>query len=86
MRFSCGVCLSDLGYSAPVIPSGRFDNQRCYRLAMGEHWRTCADLLGARVYRNRLCYQSSSSGFFDAGNWGTLFDRGSLVPGKLVVT
>ena len=64
------MCLGDLGYRAPVISGGCFDSQRYYRLAMGEHWRTCADLLGSRVYHYRLCYQSPSSGFFDAGNWG----------------
>ena len=86
MRFICRVCLGDLGYGAPIIPGGRFDSQRCYRLAMGEYWRTCADLLGSRVHRNRLCYQSSSSGVFDAGIWGALFDRWSIVPGKSMVT
>jgi len=85
-RCGCGVYLCDLGYGAPVIPGGCFDSQHDYRLAMGEHWRTCADLMGSRVYRYRLCYQSPSSGFFDAGNWDPLFDRRSLVPGKLVVT
>ena len=85
MRFSCRVCVGDLGYGAPIIPGGRFDSQRCYRLAMGEHWRTCTDLLGSCVYRYRICYQSSSPGVFDVGNWGAFLDRGSLVDGKLVV-
>lgn len=85
VRFSCRVCLGDLGYGAPVIPGGRFDSLCCYRLAMGEHRRACTDLLGSRVYRNRLCYQSSSAGVFDAGDWGAFLARGSLIHVELVI-